>query len=163
MNFIGLIKKWNGGIERGAKRRFAEAVGVQEASVGRWANGRGLPEEEIRPKVAKMLGVSVDQLMESFGVSAEKSPTQPIQANDFLRYFSNEEAEGLKKLCEKDMRDPIHEIRWLLNAYLDGDLLKVEDVRELLKNTVIGLHEAPHRPVQTGQVKEKLESRKKHF
>lgn len=68
--FLELLKNWNGGIERGAKRRFSKAIGVEEVTVGRWVNGKGMPDEPAHPKIAKALGVSVDVLVESIRAGA---------------------------------------------------------------------------------------------
>jgi repressor LexA len=65
MTFDELLAKWNRGILRGAPRRFARAVGVQEAAVSTWRRGR-TPAEELRPKIAKELGVGVSELVALF-------------------------------------------------------------------------------------------------
>lgn len=71
MTFSELLKKWNGGILRGAKRRFAKAVNLHEVTIGQYVNGKKIPGEESRAHIAKELGVSVTQLLASFSLSDE--------------------------------------------------------------------------------------------
>jgi repressor LexA len=66
MNFNELLKRWNKGILKGAAVRFAEHVGVSQMTVSRWATGGSRVDEPMQSKVAKALGVSVDQLMACF-------------------------------------------------------------------------------------------------
>lgn len=66
MNFSELLKKWNGGMWRGAKRNFAKAVGLHEVTIGQYVNGKKIPGEESRAQIAKELGISVGKLLESF-------------------------------------------------------------------------------------------------
>ncbi len=66
MTFEEALKKWNGGISRGAQRAFAKKISRHEVTVGHWVNGRGAPGEEIRAKAAAELGISVDDLLAMF-------------------------------------------------------------------------------------------------
>lgn len=66
MTFAELLKKWNGGILRGAKRRFAKAVKLHEVTVGQYVNGKKVPGEESRVLIAKTLGISVADLLAAF-------------------------------------------------------------------------------------------------
>ncbi|MGQ0644977.1 MAG: helix-turn-helix domain-containing protein [Elusimicrobiota bacterium] len=68
MTFSDLLARWNKGIRRGAQTRFAKVIGLAQPTVARWASGAISPSEDIRPKVARELGVSVDELMEALRV-----------------------------------------------------------------------------------------------
>lgn len=41
---------------------LAEALDVDRTTVGRWESGRGTPQPWMRPKLARALGLSADQL-----------------------------------------------------------------------------------------------------
>lgn len=69
MTFRELLTKWNGGKFRGAQVRLANAVGSSEPTVSRWVAGAYPPDPEKRARVAKLLGVSVDELLASIGTS----------------------------------------------------------------------------------------------
>ena len=51
---------------RGAMKQvdFAEQVGVNTATVSRWENGQNIPNGETLQKIAQVLGVSVEKLMQ---------------------------------------------------------------------------------------------------
>jgi transcriptional regulator with XRE-family HTH domain len=66
--FEMLLKKWNDGIQRGAQARLAREIGVDQTTVSRWSSGIP-PSEDLRAKVAKILGTTVDALMASFGIT----------------------------------------------------------------------------------------------
>jgi SOS-response transcriptional repressor LexA len=65
MTFNDLLKKWNGGKLRGAQTNFAAAIGVKPNTVSQWASG-SLPGEEQRERIAKHLGITVDELVALF-------------------------------------------------------------------------------------------------
>lgn len=66
MDFLKALSRWNKGIQRGAQAAFASSLGVNPNTVSQWVSGRGVPDERLRPKIAEMLGVSVEELMASF-------------------------------------------------------------------------------------------------
>jgi hypothetical protein len=68
-SFEELLKRWNRGIMRGAQLRFSKAAKVNQVTVGRWIRRELLPGERVRPRVAAALGITVPQLMKSFGAS----------------------------------------------------------------------------------------------
>lgn len=55
--FTDLLTAWHGAL-RGAPARLARELKVEPATVSRWVNGDGPPAAELRPRVAKILGVS---------------------------------------------------------------------------------------------------------
>jgi len=61
MTFDDLLKKWNGGALFGAQSRLAKALGTDQGTVSRWMKGM-MPSAEMRQKIAKVLGVNVDEL-----------------------------------------------------------------------------------------------------
>lgn len=64
------LKKWNGGILRGAPRRFAKKIRVEEATVSRWRRG-GAIDPDLRDRVAAEFGITVQQL--TSGIEASKN------------------------------------------------------------------------------------------
>ena len=74
MEFKELLAKWNRGISRGSQRKFAKAVGVKEAAVSEWVRLARAPGEVLRIKVARELGIPVDELMRCF--TAPARPTE---------------------------------------------------------------------------------------
>lgn len=58
-----LLAKWNGGVLRGAARALSQKVKVEEATVSRWRSGDFPPDPELRPRIARELGVTIPNLM----------------------------------------------------------------------------------------------------
>ena len=125
-SFSELIRRWNKGIARGAQVRFARKVGVNRVTLSRWMNGRDTPGEDSRPRIAKELGISVDELMDSLGgnprVLREQIASYKIGAVSMA--LSPDEEELLGEISRKDTRSPVDEIRWLIKAYHDGKLIE---------------------------------------
>jgi hypothetical protein len=116
------MRRWNGGVLRGAQFRLAKALKIDQTNIRRWVEGGYGPKEELRPRVAKLLKISVDELMSSLRASAagaKKGADDPL--SDIL---SPEEAALLAKAAEKDLRSPEQEIRWLVRAYAAGKLVE---------------------------------------
>ena len=63
-----LLQKWNNGILRGARRRLAEELGINEATVSMWVSGRAKASEENINKMAKLFGVSAQKVKAAFGI-----------------------------------------------------------------------------------------------
>ena len=77
MTFEELIKKRNGGILRGAQLRLAEKFHLAHNTVSQWMSGKSKPSEILRPKLAKELGVSVDELMKSLQPAPQERIPHP--------------------------------------------------------------------------------------
>lgn len=60
MKFIELRKKI------GTQEKFALLVGTTKFSVSRWEQGESLPKTKDLRKIAKVCGVTVDELLKSF-------------------------------------------------------------------------------------------------
>lgn len=60
MNLSERLKKWNGGIQRGAASKFAAKMGVGPSAVTMWVKGTR-PGEELLQRIARELGVSVPE------------------------------------------------------------------------------------------------------
>jgi len=65
MKFQDLLAKYNGGISNGSQTKLARALGISHVSVSGWVNGRSLPGEEMQLKLAKLLGISVSDLLDA--------------------------------------------------------------------------------------------------
>lgn len=63
MSFEDLLRNFNGGLLDGAQKKLSTALKIEIYNVSNWANGRAFPSIDIRPKVAKALGVSEEVLM----------------------------------------------------------------------------------------------------
>lgn len=66
MTFEERLKEWNGGIFRGAVKKFAAKIGVSASAVSNWIGGM-TPGEEMLAKIARELGTSADQAATYFG------------------------------------------------------------------------------------------------
>lgn len=66
MEFKEALKRWNGGVSRGAQTRFAKALGINQATVSQWVNGNLQPGEEMLGKVAKLLRISEAESVRMF-------------------------------------------------------------------------------------------------
>jgi transcriptional regulator with XRE-family HTH domain len=73
MTLRDLLKKWNGGIFRGAPRKFAAALGVSESRVSQMLKHRRAPGEELAGRMARELGITVEAVNALF-LSEEKPP-----------------------------------------------------------------------------------------
>jgi transcriptional regulator with XRE-family HTH domain len=119
-----ILVQWNQGIERGAARRFAEKIGVTEATVGRWLHGKGEPFETMLPKIAKELNMRVEELM---GLFKENRDQESFNLKKFL---TAEEWESLEQVADRDLRDVKGMIRWLVQNYA-ADRLRLLQSHEI--------------------------------
>lgn len=62
MTFEEVLARWNGGAARGAQTRLARRLGVAPNTVSQWATGVSRPDDDLRPKVARALGVPPESL-----------------------------------------------------------------------------------------------------
>lgn len=53
-----LIARWNGGKLKGAQTSLAKKLAVSQSAISRWMKGIVKPEIDVRPRLAKVLGVS---------------------------------------------------------------------------------------------------------
>ncbi|MBI4396026.1 MAG: LexA family transcriptional regulator [Elusimicrobia bacterium] len=64
MTFNDLLRKWNGGILKGAQTKLAAKAEVDRGTVSRWATGTLMPGEDMRMRLSKILDISIDELMD---------------------------------------------------------------------------------------------------
>lgn len=98
MTLLDLIVRWNGGIKKGAKTRFARELDVSHAAVSRWCTRRSIVDERRRALVAEKLGIDVPALMaawEKGGASAYASGTG---GSSFVREGSRDLAREVTEL-----------------------------------------------------------------
>lgn len=62
MSFENLLKKWNGGIERGAQARLVAETGLSKALISNYISGRQKPSEAAIKKIAQALQISEEEL-----------------------------------------------------------------------------------------------------
>lgn len=60
VRFVDLRKKV------GTQEEFAKAIGVDQTTVSKWETGRSKPRVGELSRIAKVCGVTVDKLLESF-------------------------------------------------------------------------------------------------
>ena len=66
MSIEKLLKEWNGGVLRGAKKALADKLGVPDTSVSHWIAKRAKPSEKHIKKVVRLFGVSEEEVQDSF-------------------------------------------------------------------------------------------------
>ena len=66
MNIEEVLKKWNGGFLRGAKKALADALGVPDTSVSHWIAGRAEPSEKHIKKMSKLFSLSEEEIKKAF-------------------------------------------------------------------------------------------------
>jgi SOS-response transcriptional repressor LexA len=76
MTFKEKLKEWNDGVERGAAAKLARQLNAQPSVVTPWLKGQ-IPSEQQRPRIAKVLGIGVDELLAMF---APKRPLEHVLA-----------------------------------------------------------------------------------
>ena len=59
------------------QEEFAERLGVTYQSVSRWENGNTYPDIELLPAIAKVLGITLDELM---GMTEEEKERRASEA-----------------------------------------------------------------------------------
>lgn len=64
--FENLLRKWNRGVLRGAQLRLARELKVDPATISRWTKSMNPPSENLRDRLAMILGVSRESLMAAF-------------------------------------------------------------------------------------------------
>jgi len=61
-----LLKDWNGGISRGAQRKLAQKLKLNEASVSSWLSGRAAPSEGNILKMSRVFNKPREEIEEIF-------------------------------------------------------------------------------------------------
>lgn len=79
--FVELIAHWNGGRRKGAQTLLAKKMGVSQSTTSRWMAGTMQPEIDLRPRLAKVLGVSEEELNAALpkdDTASFKALTEPV-------------------------------------------------------------------------------------
>lgn len=79
LNFNQALVKWNGGITRGAQTRFAKALGISNKTVSLWARGTLQPGERQLPKIARELGIAIEDAMILFKKPIQNTGSPGVQ------------------------------------------------------------------------------------
>lgn len=74
------------------RRSFAERIGVSEGAVSRWVNGRTDPSLPLLPRIALVLGVTLDWLLGTPSAPGPPQVPKPIDPRAVRR--------AIKKLAE---------------------------------------------------------------
>jgi len=83
MTFNEYLKKWNGGVMRGAQTKLAKRIHVVPSTIAHWVRGSSMPNEDVRQRVAKEFGISPDNLMSSF--SSAEMPGGVVRSGEQMR------------------------------------------------------------------------------
>ena len=86
------IKKYRGTMKQ---TDFAEQLGVTSVTVSRWETGQNVPNGEMLQKMAQVLGVSVDKLMEGQHMPQTKELNERSLKEDYgmmIYQFTDNEA-----------------------------------------------------------------------
>lgn len=105
MTFRDALIRWNGGIERGARRRLARALGVSEGNVSGWVSGSFPPGGERRLQIAQALGVKHSDIDAMF-------PRKETEIGRLQREIAELRArvEALERCAERVIDPPIERI-----------------------------------------------------
>lgn len=76
--FLNLLIQWNNGIERGAKSKLAETLGITRSIVGLWVTDKQKPGEINLRKMAQIFGVSESDIRQVFGMPEKITGTGNI-------------------------------------------------------------------------------------
>lgn len=79
MNKSELLKRINNGIERGAKVKLAEILGVKPQSVTEWFNGRSRPSEYNVQKMSALFSIDEKELWDMFDGKYDTEPALPSE------------------------------------------------------------------------------------
>lgn len=71
--FIELVSRWNGGRQKGAQTALSKKIGISQSTISRWLAGSIKPEADLRPRLAKVLGVSEEELNTAFAKKESES------------------------------------------------------------------------------------------
>lgn len=66
MDIEEVLKKWNGGFLRGAKKALADILGVPDTSVSHWIAGRATPSEKHIKKMSKLFELTEEEIKKAF-------------------------------------------------------------------------------------------------
>ncbi|MEV0598502.1 helix-turn-helix transcriptional regulator [Streptomyces sp. NPDC050315] len=87
---------------------LAEAMSVERSTVSRWESGKVSPQPYMRPRLATVLQVSVEELSELLAVTAEDEPPSTDRTRYAMRYPSRvdlvtaaELRDGLQTLADR--------------------------------------------------------------
>ncbi|MFJ2867113.1 helix-turn-helix transcriptional regulator [Kitasatospora sp. NPDC087314] len=109
---------------------LAEAVQVDRTTVGRWESGRCTPQPWMRPKLARVLRISVDQLAELLGAAGSSSrPRATASASAFTKP-GREGFQETRRIAEVVAADSAESARFLQFASasnVDGTFLEQID------------------------------------
>ena len=78
-----------------SQREMAEMLFVSDKTISRWELGKGLPDIELLPKIAEILGISIDKLVGSENMSAEDGEKSAIEL--YKEELERREAQLLEK------------------------------------------------------------------
>ena len=67
--FEDLLKKWNGGILRGAKIKLANEIKLPHTNISNWLAGRQNPSETAIKKMSKLFKKTEEEIKDIFGIN----------------------------------------------------------------------------------------------
>lgn len=71
-----ILEKWNNGVYRGAQRRLARELGLEENTISQCLTGKQHPSERMITGMSKIFGKSKEEIKKIFCAEKEISYTQ---------------------------------------------------------------------------------------
>ncbi len=80
MNKNDLLLRLNNGVLRGAQVSLAKKLGVTEASVSRWLDGKARPKDQYILAMARLAGCSPADVMAAFNIKEKSDEFAPLSS-----------------------------------------------------------------------------------
>ena len=92
-----------------SQERFAEACGVDSSTVRRWESGETSPQPVLRPRIARLLCLSLDELDALLGASTDQPETAPRDERALVLPPLPRSARGMDPTAPADLGTGPHE------------------------------------------------------
>lgn len=87
-----------------SQSEFSEKLGVSSQAVSKWETGVTLPDVELLLELSKLVGISVNELLEDNSLVA-RIASRPFEARDGVAYFVPPAADPSVRQWEREMRE----------------------------------------------------------
>jgi transcriptional regulator with XRE-family HTH domain len=101
MNLAQRLKKWNGGVQRGAASKFARKMGVGPSAVTMWLKGTR-PGEELLHKVAREFGITLPEAEAMFPAKEADLRAELAELKQELHRLQSQVADLMDNRAEGD-------------------------------------------------------------
>ncbi len=104
-----------------SQREMAELLFVSDKTISRWELGKGLPDIELLPKIAEILGISIDKLVGSENMVGENPDASAIEL--YKEEMEKLEAQLLEKEREAERKQAERKKIFILSAIVSACIL----------------------------------------